>query len=720
LITVLSGQLYVHAQIIRFTPVSSWGSFPEGTKSESMKEVKSVKILKETPGKDNEDKIKKRLTPVARAKETLSEFEKFISGKLSPQVSTELRQFGYEIFFQRSPFYSSTVNVPVSPDYVIGPGDELKITVWGKIEGEWSVVVDRDGSISLPKIGVVTVAGLTFKELKEFLYKEMSKYYTGFQMNVSLGTLKTITVYVVGNARQPGAYTLSSLSTLVNGLIETGGPSKTGTLRNIHLKRGGKTIVHFDMYEFLLKGDKSKDIRLMPEDVIFIPPVGPLAAIAGNVKRPAIYELKGETRLLDLIEMAGGLANTAFKGRVQVQRIKDHRYTVLFEADLIEIEKDPEKNFLLKDGDLIKVFPVVDARQTVRLEGAVFNPGEYAITEGKTTIKDLIQRAGGLRYYASNKAELTRLKITPEGPVTEVREIDLSGVMREDPAHNLLLQRNDYLLVRSIPEWKKFGTVIIKGEVRYPGKYTIRKGETLSSLIERAGGYTERAYLRGAIFIRKSVQELQQKNLENMIRRLEQALFSETAAKVSTALSREEIEARKVQVEQKRRFIESLKRLRATGRMSIKLAHLRLLKGSEYDIELRDGDKLFIPAKNNVVNVIGAVMSPGSFIYSERLGYKDYLEMAGGYTRFADKKNVYVLKVDGSARKLSQGLFRWNSSLSRWEMTPFGERIKEIEPGDTIVVPEKIDRIAWLREIRDITQILYQIAVSAGVVIQIF
>ncbi|MBI4687576.1 MAG: SLBB domain-containing protein [Nitrospirae bacterium] len=649
-----------------------------------------------------------------------SRFEQFISGSAPSAVSTELRQFGYDLFTQPPSTFAPVERVPVGPDYVLGPGDEIRIAVWGKIEGQWSVAVDRDGNITLPKIGVLGVTGLTFKELKEVLQRELSKYYTGFEMNVSMGGLRTIRVYVVGNSQRPGAYTISSLSTLVNALFSAGGPSKTGTLRDIQLKRNGKTVVHFDMYDFLLKGDKTKDVRVMPEDVIFIPPVGPLAGIAGNVKNPAIYELKGETRLIDLIDMAGGLTGLAFKGRIQVQRIDNHQFRTIFEGDLIDIEKKSEKNFSLRDSDLVKVFSVLETKNTVIITGAVANPGDYGVVPGVTKIRDVISLAGGLLYYASTQAELTRIKVTQAGPVTERVAVDLSKAMADDPAHNIALEINDYLAIRTVPGWALYMQAAISGEVKFPGAYTIKKGERLTSLIERAGGYTDNAYLRGAVFVRGRVRELQQRGLEEMVLRLERELLAESSVQVSTALSQEEIQAKKVELESKQKFVESLKKLRATGRMTVRLAHLRLLKGSEYDIELEDGDSLVIPARNSVINVAGAVMSQSSFVYSDKYDYKDYVEMAGGYSRYADTGNIYVLKVDGSARRLSRGWISWNPFKDRWGMEAFGEEIKEIEPGDTIVVPEKLERIAWLREVKDITQILMQMAVTAGVAVNLF
>jgi polysaccharide export outer membrane protein len=687
-------------------------------RSQLRQAAESHPVSPQTSPKKTEKKLT-RMPPRQVPVEQLSATEKYISGTLSPSVSTDIRQFGYDLFRSPPSTFAPVEEVPVGPDYVVGPGDEIRVSIWGKINGQWTVTVDRDGNIGLPKIGTIGVTGLTFKELKDVLQREISKYYIGIEMNVSMGSLRTIRVYVVGNAMRPGAYTVSSLSTLVNALFESGGPSKTGSMRDIQLKRNGKTLVHFDVYDFLLKGDKTEDVRLMPEDVIFIPPVGPLAGIAGNVRNPAIYELKGETKLLDLIDMAGGLTGVAFKGRVQLQRVEDHQFRTIFEGDLVGIHKDSEKNFVLKDSDLVKVFQVVEQKDIVVVTGPVAHPGEYGVVPGITTVKDLISLSGGLLYYASYQAELTRVQVTQEGPRTERFDIDLAKAEENDPKNNIPLQMNDYLLVHEVPEWHLYKTVAIAGEVRFPGTYTIKKGETLSSLIERAGGYTDRAYLRGAVFTRESVRKLQQRSLDDMIARLQRELFSRITT-IGTAASPEEVQAKKAEMESSRDFIEQLKKLRAAGRMTVRLANVRILKGSPYDIELEDGDDLTIPMENSVVSVVGSVMTEqASFVYEENLTYKNYVEMSGGYTRYADTDNVYVLKVDGSARKLSRGFVSWNSGKSRWEVSAFGEKVKEIEPGDTIIVPEKLEHVAWLREVKDITQILMQMAVTAGVVIKV-
>jgi protein involved in polysaccharide export with SLBB domain len=300
----------------------------------------------------------------------------------------------------------------------------------------------------------------------------------------------------------------------------------------------------------------------------------------------------------------------------------------------------------------------------------------------------------------------------------EQKNLNLRGAFAGDAGQNARLRSYDRLFVKRIPDWRTERFVTVQGEVKFPGRYIVKKGERFSSLLERVGGYKDTAYLRGTVFMRERVRELQQKGLQDMADRMERELLSDTG--ISTAVSAEEVAAKKVELEQKQKFVESLRKLKATGRMTIHLAHLRLLKGSEYDIELEDGDTLLIPQKNSVVNVAGAVMSQGSYIYSEKMTYQDYIGRTGGYSRNADTDNIFVMKVDGSARKLSRGLFNWSPSWERWELANYGEEIPPIEPGDTIVVPDKVERIAWLREFRDITQILMNAAVTAGVVIKLY
>jgi polysaccharide export outer membrane protein len=357
----------------------------------------------------------------------------------------------------------------------------------------------------------------------------------------------------------------------------------------------------------------------------------------------------------------------------------------------------------------------------VAAEGEVSKPGEYQLTE-RMTVKDLVFKAGNLLESAYiDDAEISSLT-TGGGQEAKLlqRNINLRKALAGDPEHNILLKPHDRLFIRRIPDWRPDKYVTVTGEFRFPGRYMVRKGERLSSVIERAGGFKENAYLRGAFFTRERVRDMQQKSLIEMADRLERDLLAGASGQMAAALSVEEVTGKRAEMEQKQKFIDTLRRLKATGRMTIYLGHLRLLKGSPYDIELEEGDSLMIPQKNSVVGVVGAVMTQASLIYSDKMSYQDYISESGGYASFADLNNVFVLKVDGSARKLSRGFLDWSASRERWEAAGFGEKSAAIEPGDTIVVPEKTERIAWLREFRDITQILMNTAVTAGVVLKLW
>jgi protein involved in polysaccharide export with SLBB domain len=541
-------------------------------------------------------------------------------------------------------------------------------------------------------------------------------------------------VFLYGNVKRPGKYEYKP-GMRVSDLIS----NSADLLKETHfeyalIKRlnppGLETqLVPFNLSKLLSKKDGTHNILLKPQDVVNVFSIWmfkdkPYISIEGEVRKAGKYELLDSQRVKDAILGAGGLAEDASRGKSEIFRTnEDGDISQIFFNVGLAMAKDEKENILLQKMDKIKIHSIWEdrQRQTVSIEGDVKNPGEYPLASNMR-ISDLVFSAGNVLESAYlDEAEVSSFIIT-DGKSMEVsnRDINLKSALKDDPEHDILLKPYDRVFVRRIPEWKEKRFVSLSGEVTFPGKYITGKGERLSSVLERAGGYSSNAYLRGSVFTRQNVRELQQKSLDDMILRLERELLADGSIHVSSSVSHEELVAKQAGLQQRQKFIESLKTLKATGRMSINLTHLRLLKGSKYDIELEDNDSIYIPMKNSVINVVGAVMSRGSFIYSGKMDYKDYISMTGGYTRFADKNNVYVLKVDGTARKLSNGFFEWNISGNRWELTAFGEKIKDLEPGDTIVVPEKFERIAWLREIKDITQILYQIAIATGVTIALF
>jgi protein involved in polysaccharide export with SLBB domain len=673
----------------------------------------------------------KVLTTAPRQPEETSAAE-----KRAAAYGLNVRQYGYSFFYKPPETFLPVQTVPVGPEYVIGPGDTIRILIWGSVQGEYTLMVDNNGQIAIPKIGVIHVSGLTYWQLREVIDREFSRQFTNFQINVTLDNLRTIQVFVVGQARFPGSYAVSSLSTLISALFAAGGPSKSGSMRNIQVRRSNRVIAQFDMYDFLLRGDKSKDVRLMSQDVIFIPPIGPLAAIGaprlenvgvaaekgkaetvaveggepaigGPVKIPGIFELKNERTLSDLLNLGGGLADTAFRGRVQVLRIKNHKEMVLFEDYLEKVLHCPGPDIPLVDGDFVKIFRVPDVvEKKVRLAGAVKKPGEFGINDGMR-VKDLIDYAGGLLMEANQQeAEITRVSITPEGPVTSRHYFNLRSALSGSTRDNILLRPNDYVFIRTVPDWALYRLVKIEGEVKFPGSYAIQKGETLSSLLSRAGGYTDNAYPKGTFFTREAVRQMQAAHLKQAIDKLEAEMISFASQETQTALGKEDVERGKITLVQQQQFLAKMRSIQPLGRVVLQLDDPERLRGTPDDLELQEGDNLLIPPIQQTVNVLGSVVNPTAVVYDPYFKVKNYIAQAGGPTKNADVDRVYVIKVNGSAMGGRGGIL-------------FGSRVgsARLDPGDTIVVPEQLDRVPWLKTVKDVATIVSQIALTAGVVL---
>ena len=329
-----------------------------------------------------------------------TEFEQMVADS----VGRPLPLFGQSLFVQAPSTFSPVDWMQVPSDYIIGPGDELQIRIWGQVQANLRVVVDRSGQIYIPQVGQISVAGIHYGDLEQHLKSEISKIFKNFNVTANIGRLRSIQVIVVGDARYPGTYTISSLSTLVNAIFASGGPTPQGSLRHIQVRRDGATITDFDFYDLVIKGDKSKDVRLQPGDVIYIPHVGPLVAIAGSVNSPAIYEMKDHSTLGDLIEIAGDLSPVADTNKITIDRFVEHtaRKTLEFPYDA-QSRGEP-----LKDGDIVRVFSIVPRfEDTVTLRGNVANPGRYPWKPGMR-VRDLIPDAQALltRRYWRNRAAI--------------------------------------------------------------------------------------------------------------------------------------------------------------------------------------------------------------------------------------------------------------------------------------------------------------------------
>jgi protein involved in polysaccharide export with SLBB domain len=665
----------------------------------------------------------------AQAGDVQNEFQDFVA----QSVGRQLPLYGYNLFAGVPTTFAPVDNIPVTPDYVVGPGDEILIRAWGQVDIDYRAVVDRNGMINIPRVGNVNVAGIRYQDLNDYLRTAIGRIFRNFQLNVTLGQLRSIQVFVVGQARRPGSYTVSSLSTLVNAIFASGGPSTRGSMRQIQLKRGDRTVTEFDLYDLLLRGDKSKDVQLLPGDVIYIPPVSGVAAVWGSVNEPAIYELKGTVTLGDLIQLSGGLATTAEGRRVTVERIEDRKIRKVDEFTLDSEGLGRE----LKDGDLVRVYALSPKfENAVTLRGAVANPGRYPWRDG-LRIRDIIPDREALivpGYWAQQNRE--GLVIGLQRPRVDVRrsydEInwdyalierldysDLSplliafnlgrAVNDGDQSNNVPLRPGDVVTIFSkadfqVPISKQTKYVRLEGEFNTPGIYQILPGETLRQLVGRVGGFTANAYIFGSEFTRASTREFQQKRLDEAIDFLEKEIQRTLASTAAGAFEKEEVEAARVRAQGQMQLITRLRQARATGRIVLELPTEQPQMKDLPELALEDGDRFVVPARPSTVAVVGAVYNQNAFIYRTDQRVADYLSRAGGPTKDADTGSIYVIRADGSV--ISQ---RQSSSL-------FGGGVGDevLTPGDAVIVPEDLEKWRFTKSLRDWTQILYQFALGVA------
>lgn len=822
----------------------------------------------------------------------------------------QLLQFGYELFAGTPTTFAPATNIPVPLNYVVGPTDVVIIQLYGQRNERYEVTVTREGVLEFPEIGPINVAGLTFAEMREQINITVSTSLIGQQVSVTMGALRSIQIFVLGEAFRPGSYTVSSLSTMTNALFSSGGVTRVGSLRDIRLMRQGQLVTSLDLYDLLLRGDTSGDTRLQPNDVIFIPPIGRTFGIAGNVRRPAIFELAEENTLAEALPLAGGLLPTAFPRASRVERINEEGERTLLDVDLTQ---DANLSLTVRDGDVLQIYSILDQVEgVVVLEGHVNRPGGFAWREGMRvtdiitnvgdmlpnpdldyalvareqqpnrtleivyinlrealrtpdsnadeilqardrlivfgaaedrqeqleellntlrsqesfdqpapivsvqgavifsgeyplvdamTLDDIIQFSGGLADNADIEYVVLQREIDNSGAIAveslslnaqslqtngavnlqagdrvlvfdsneerlelledtldQLREqanveqqaqiVTISGDVRfpgEYPlTRNLnvnalleasggLLQSADYqnaeitrfrqdssvgresdhlaislqaagqrglgellqpfdtLVVRRLPNWSEVETVTIGGEVRSPGSYVISKSETISQLVARAGGLTNSANPRAAIFLREDLRENEQALIAEFKSRLRESMLTQslspTANQVQPPISSEV-------------FDELLNQVEATGRLVIDLQTALNAPSSESDVLLKDGDQLLVPGTNQEVTILGEVQRPTSHIFDSDLDVRDYIRKSGGFSQNASRSDVYIIKSSGDV--IAFGSSRW-----------FFEREQnQLEPGDSIVVPFDIKVSDPLYVFTSVSQILFNMATA--------
>lgn len=441
-----------------------------------------------------------------QTREELSPIERLLSGSVT-DTSTPLRQFGYDLFTRTATAplatFAPVTDLPISADYVVGPGDSLNIVLWGGVQDTYQVPIDRNGTITLPRLGVVEVGGLTLDQLQNLLQRRFAEYYPDFRMAVTLGKLRTILVYVVGEVQRPGAYTVSALSTVVNGLFASGGPSKNGSLRRIQLIHKDKRTHTLDLYNFLLQGDKSQDKTLQAGDTIFVPLIGPIAGVAGNVKRPAIYELDAGMTLKRLFDLAGGVTPLGYLQRVQVERVVANEKRIVVDFDLVTQQKVRRDAWQtpIAEGDLVRVLPIIPTPENVvTLEGHVLRPGRYELKPGMR-LRDLLPSYRELLPEPyPDYAEILRYG-EPDAKQVVV-PFKLGALLAGDPTANLSLRPRDTIRIFAKTELVDAPTVSVEGEVRTPGTFPLLSEMRVADLVAKASGVTKVASLERAEILR--------------------------------------------------------------------------------------------------------------------------------------------------------------------------------------------------------------------------
>ncbi len=536
------------------------------------------------------------------------EFELFVQRAAASM--TPIRRLGAELVTGEFETTPTDLSPLVPADYILAPGDEVLVTVWGSVDADLRLIVDRAGRVTLPRVGAVQVAGVRHADLASVIERRVARVFRDFQISATVGQIRGVRVFVTGFVVKPGAYTVSSLSTVVTALMRAGGPSAAGSFRSIELRRGSTNLASFDLYDLLLKGDRAGDTILQGGDVVHVGPVGVQVGVIGSVNKPAVVELKANETVADALMMAGGFTSVADRTRILLERLQDR-------------------------------------------------PGE---------------RATELKLPASGQSSLAH------GDVLRALNATTSALSTQFQNKR----------------------VRVEGEVRKPGEYLLPANSTLQDALVAAGGMTTGAYIFGTEFSRESVRSLQQQNYDRALRDLETEMTRNSATQ--RAFNSEQASAAAATASANMRLIERLRAVQPTGRIVLSLSP----ESTELPtLLLEDGDRLFIPATPSTVGVFGSVFNSGNYLFRPGSTVDQILRVAGGPTKGADSASAFVIRMDGSvisARLASGGWFSARKGLGEYAALP----------GDTVFVPEELNKTTFMQEAKEWTQILYQFGLGAA------
>lgn len=543
-----------------------------------------------------------------------SDFELFVR-RLAGQNNVDpesIRRLGTELMTDWQPHEGLDGLPKVPADYTMSAGDELIVSIWGSVDADLRLIVDRSGQITIPRVGAIPVVGVRFSDLPALLTQRVGQVFRNFQLNVAMGRMRQIRIYVTGFVDRPGSYTVSGLSTIVNALVRAGGPSAAGSFRNIQLRRAGKVVTSYDLYDLLVKGDNASDRPLQAEDVVFVGPVGTQIGLIGSVNRQGVFELKPGETVEDALRMAGGQTAVADRSRLAIERLDDRN-----DIRIVQVALPGGLSSRLTSGDVVRVFSAVEA---------------------------------------------------------------------------------------TLPIERQNKRIRIEGEVARPGEYVLPAGSSVEDAIRTAGGLTAAAYVFGAEFNRESVRITQQDNYERALRDLETE-FARAASTQRTS-NADEAAAVTARGQSTSRLIDRLRSIRPSGRIVLQIdPSARQLP----NLALEDGDRIYIPAVPTTVGVFGSVFNGGSYLHASGRQIGDFLRLAGGPTRGADADSVFVIRANGSVVSNRQQKGGWFGS---------GGAISEVAalPGDTVFVPEEMDKTTFVQRLKDWTQILSQFGLGLAAI----
>ncbi len=601
--------IYFYVILIFTFSVNIFAAPDDGSRNELLRNLpadqREAVLMKINQAEDLESEIETTFEEIStrQGKEDIlrraREKEMTEAEKKAYQIKSRDWIFGYDIFSTSPTTFAPATDIPVPNDYVLGPGDEVQIQVYGDENYVSKSFITRNGQAVFRDIGPVTLAGLSLEAAKELLEKKVTTTLLGSEVYVSLGQLRSISIYILGSAFKPGSYTVSSLSTLTNALFVSGGVDTNGSLRNIQVKRNGKVVSTFDFYELLLEGDTSFDVRLQQGDTIFIPTFETTARVMGEFKRTGLFEIKSGDTLSDLIKYAGGIKPG--KGS-------------LSEIELNSIEGSARKRIKLQPGDDLLSYKIKD------------------------------------------------------GDNVAVRSSSLDEV----------------------------GYIELSGQFKFPGMYTVNRGETLSQVMKRAGGLTDQAYLHGAIFTRESVARQQKVSAERSADYLEQSIADTIMSGTIQNLTAGSLGPVS-------ELIKKLRDLTPIGRIVVDVNPVVLKADPTADFEVKDGDKLIIPKRPTSITIVGEVISPNSITFKSGINFNEYIQNAGGFKDSANKSGVFAIMPNGEVKELTKS-FLFKRSRSN------------LIPGTTIVVPRDPEPFNWLVLTKTITPILADTATAIATV----